>query len=303
MDERAWLPLNVDGLTRRFGNKHALNGVSFQVEPGQVFGLVGENGAGKTTLIKHALGALRPHAGSLRVFGIDPVLHPDRALAKIGYLSEDHDLPGWMRVHELMGYTAAFFPDWDWGYAEDLLKQFDLDRQAKVGKLSRGQRALAGLLCAMAHRPPLLLLDEPSSGLDAVVRRDILGAIIRTVADEGRTVVFSSHLLDEVERVADEIALIHRGDLVLNGRLDWVKAQHHRVTLRFEVEHPTAPAVSSAIHSEGEGREWTYTLNGDEDAVAAALESVNATVVERTRPTLEDIFIARAGRRPAENVS
>src|SRR4029453_9280505 len=140
---------------------------------------------------------------------------PVGVLSRTGYLSEYRDLPGWMRVDELLRYTQAFYPRWDPQYANALRGQFSLDPAARVRSLSQGQQAKAGLIVALAFRPELLLLDEPSSGLDPVVRRDILEAIIRTVADEGRTVLFSSHLLDEVERVSDQIAMIHRGRIVL----------------------------------------------------------------------------------------
>src|SRR5262249_31349186 len=161
----------------------------------------------KTTLIRHILGLLKPQSGSVSVFGLDPIAEPKRVLSQLGYLSEDPDLPGWMRIHELIRYVAAFYPTWDSKYAEQLRRQFALDPQAKVKTLSKGQRARAGLLAALAYRPQLLVLDEPSSGLDPIVRRDILGAIVRTIADEGRTVLFSSHLLTEVEQMSDRVAM------------------------------------------------------------------------------------------------
>src|SRR5437868_6252707 len=201
--------IEVRHVTRRYGAKAALDGVSLAVPRGAVFGLVGENGAGKTTLIKHVLGLLKAATGTVRVFGRDPVRDPVGVLSRIGYLSEENDLPGWMRVGELMRYTQAFYPSWDEVYAEELRMSFGLDPAAKVKNLSKGQRARAGLLVALAYRPDLLVFDEPSSGLDPNVRRDILGAIIRTIAEEGRTVVFSSHLLDEVERVADHVTMLH----------------------------------------------------------------------------------------------
>src|SRR5438270_7544999 len=207
----------VSGLSRRFGAKTALAHVSLSVPRGVVFGMVGANGAGKTTLIKHVLGLLKAQTGSVRVFGLDPVKEPVSVLSRIGYLSEEGDLPGWMRVDELMRYMRAFYPTWDEAYAQDLRQQFALDPAAKVKTLSKGQKARAGLLAALAYRPELLLLDEPSSGLDPIVRRDILGAIVRTIADEGRTVLFSSHLLDEVEQVADHVTLIDQGKVALSA--------------------------------------------------------------------------------------
>ena len=172
----------IGNLSRRFGSRTVLNDVSLDVPRGSVFGLVGENGAGKTTLIKHILGLLRAEAGTVRVFGLDPVADPVSVLGRIGYLSEQPDLPGWMRVDELIRYTQAFYPRWDPAYAEELREQFGLDPAARIKSLSKGQRAKLGLLAAQAHRPDLLLLDEPSSGLDPIVRRDILEAVIRTVA-------------------------------------------------------------------------------------------------------------------------
>lgn len=216
----------VTELTRRFAAKAALDSVSVSVPHGCVYGLVGANGAGKTTLIRHILGLLRAQSGSVRVFGCDPVADPVAVLSHIGYLSEENDLPGWMRVDELIRYSRAFYPGWDDAYADELRKAFALDGAAKIKTLSRGQKARAGLLVALAHRPDLLVLDEPSSGLDPIVRRDILAAVLRTVAHEGRTVLFSSHLLDEVEQVADRVTILDSGRVVLSGPLDEVRESH-----------------------------------------------------------------------------
>jgi ABC-2 type transport system ATP-binding protein len=218
-------------MTRRFGGKTALDSVSLSLPRGGVYGLVGANGAGKTTLIKHLLGLLQAESGSVRVFGVDPVADPVAVLSRIGYLSEENDLPGWMRVDELVRYSRAFYPGWDDGYAEELRRSFALDPAAKIKTLSKGQKARAGLLIALAYRPELLVLDEPSSGLDPIVRRDILGAVIRTIADEGRTVLFSSHLLEEVEQVADHVTLIKDGRIVLSESLDSLKHSHGGASL------------------------------------------------------------------------
>src|SRR3569833_2220855 len=137
-----------------------------------------------------------------------------------------------MTVDVLIRYMRAFYKTWDDGYAETLRRDFELDKKMVLKELSKGQRARAGLLTALAYRPELLLLDEPSSGLDPVVRRDILSAVIRTIADEGRTVIFSSHLLTEVERVADHVTMIKKGRGRFSDELDNVKARHRKVTLR-----------------------------------------------------------------------
>jgi ABC-2 type transport system ATP-binding protein len=289
-------------VTRRFGDKTALDEVSLAVPRGGVFGLIGGNGAGKTTLIKHILGLLHAQAGTVRVFGFDPIVNPVGVLGRIGYLSEDRDLPNWMRVRELMRYTQAFFPTWDESYAEELRQAFDLDPNARVKNLSRGQRARAGLLVALAHRPELLLLDEPSSGLDPVVRRDILGAIIRTIAEEGRTVLFSSHLLDEVERVADRVAIIHQGRIVLTAGMDELKETHRRVTLRFGESIDRPPALVGALACEGAGPEWTYVCRGQGEQVRRAAEAIGATVVGESSLSLDEIFVSRVVREQGAEV-
>ncbi len=287
-------------LTRSFGKKTALRDVDLVVPRGCVFGLVGENGAGKTTLIRTALGLLKPHGGTIRVFGKDPVQDPEGVLGRIGFLSEDRDLPGWMRIDELMWYTQAFYPKWDEAFAQELRETFQLDPAAKIRNLSRGEKAKAGLLAAIAHRPDLLLLDEPSSGLDPMVRRHILSAIIRTVADEGRTVVFSSHLLDEVERVADRLAMIRDGRVVLSGALDDIKTNHHRIVLAFDESQRTQPQLTGAITSTSSeaGKEWTVICNGHKDVVLASAQSLQARILEDATPTLEEIFAAHAGQAP-----
>lgn len=285
--------IDIRRVTRQFGNKTALDDVSLAVPRGGVFGLIGGNGAGKTTLIKHILGMLKAQTGSVHVFGLDPVQNPVGTLGRIGYLSEDRDLPNWMRVGELMRYTQAFFPTWDEAYAEELRQAFDLDAKARIKTLSRGQRARAGLLVALAHRPELLVLDEPSSGLDPVVRRDILGAIIRTIADEGRTVFFSSHLLDEVERVADRVAIIHQGRVMLTSSMDEIKETHRRVTLRFGQPVAQPPSLVGSLSCAGEGAEWTYVCSGESEQLRRAAEAIGGTVVGDTALTLDEIFVSR----------
>jgi len=218
--------IDVNNLTRRFDSKTALDAVTLSIPRGAVYGLVGANGAGKTTLIKHILGLLRAQSGSVRVFGLDPVADPVGVLSRTGYLSEENDLPGWMRVDELIRYSRAFHPGWDGDYAAELRGSFALDPAAKIKNLSKGQKARVGILIALAYRPDLLVLDEPSSGLDPIVRRDILGAIIRTIAHEGRTVLFSSHLLEEVEQVADHVTMINKGRIVLSAPLAEIREAH-----------------------------------------------------------------------------
>jgi ABC-2 type transport system ATP-binding protein len=286
--------IQVDGVTRQFFRKRALENVSLTVPKGCVFGLLGENGAGKTTLIRHILGAFAAKSGTVRVLGQDPVANPVNVLGNVGYLSEDREMPIWMRIAELLRFTEAFYPKWDRGYAAELMESFRLDPQAKVRTLSRGERAKTGLILALAHRPDILVLDEPSSGLDVIVRQDILAAIVRTVADEGRTVFFSSHLIDEVERVSDHIAIMANGKVLVSDTLDHIKEDHSRLTIQYKSPLSNAPSIEGAFSCQGKGREWTVICNGQRQKVLAHVLESEAEVVDESQPTLEEIFVARA---------
>jgi ABC-2 type transport system ATP-binding protein len=297
IDREGTDPVVLDRVTRRFGSKLVLDAVSLRVPRGVVYGLVGENGAGKTTLIRHVLGLLRPQGGTVRVFGRDPVRQPVEVLGRLGYLSEDRDLPDWMRVRELMQYQKAFYPRWDDAHAEELRQRFELAPEARLSQLSQGGRARAGLLVALAHRPELLVLDEPSTGLDPVVRRDILAAIVRTIAEEGRTVLFSSHLLDEVERVADQVAMLDTSGIVLSGPLDEIKETHLRAVLRFDEPREAPPELEGALAWMGGGREWSVLFHGPVEELEGWAAALDGRLVEKHMPGLDDIFVAYAMRR------
>lgn len=288
--------VTVEKLSRRYGKTQALDNVSLSVNRGYVYGLVGANGQGKTTLIKHILGLLRAQEGSVRVFGMNPVSNPVEVLRQIGYLSEERDLPEWMQVGELHRYTAAYHPNWDSCYAKELVDTFRLPLDRKIKQLSKGMRAQAGLIAAVAHRPELLLLDEPSTGLDAVVRKDILNSIIRAVADDGRTAIFSSHLLDEVEMMSDYILMIDNGKLVLEGELDEIKQQHQQLVF----SHPNSsfrPGIECLLSAEKRGNHWVGTAIGPIEQVRQQLNEMGAEIESLRNASLQEIFVARAGRR------
>ena len=287
--------IEVRDLVRTYGRRRALDGVSLTVQKGSVLGLVGQNGAGKTTLIKHLLGLLRAESGTVRVFDLDPVADPPGVLSRIGYLSEEGDLPLWMKVEELVRYSAAFYPGWDQKYADSLQREFGLSSDSKLGSLSKGQRARAGLLVALAFRPDLLLLDEPSSGLDPIVRRDILGAIIRTIADEGRTVLFSSHLLSEVEQVSDRVVMVQSGRVVLDDDLCHIKQTHHRIDILLNETRSDAPAIPGALGWEGNGKRWSTLWCGEPTQFEASVALIGGKVVGKVGVSLDDIFVAHAG--------
>ena len=288
--------IEVTRLSRRFGKTLALDEISLHMEPGRVYGLVGAKGQGKTTLIKHLLGLLRAQQGSVRVFGLDPVQNPVEVLQRIGYLSEERDLPDWMRIDELLRYTAAYYPNWSQDYAQELLTTFRLNERKKIKELSKGMRAQAGLIAAVSHRPDLLLLDEPSTGLDPVVRKDILNAIIRAVADDGRTAIFSSHLLDEVEMMSDYVFMIDQGRLVMEGELDSIKERHWLVEAKFPSGFTAAEDIEGVLAAENTTGSWIMICEGEEASIATAIGAQDGTLVKSRTASLQEIFVARVGR-------
>ena len=290
------LVVEVNNLSRSFGKTRALESVDFQASRGKVYGLVGANGAGKTTLIKHLLGLLRAKSGTVRIFGEDPVSNPESVLKRIGYLSEERDIPDWMSRDELMRYTGAYHAAWDQSYADELLETFSLDPGKKISTLSRGMRAQVALISAVAHRPDLLILDEPSSGLDAVVRKDILNAVVRTISEEGRTVVFSSHLLDEVERLSDHVTMIHNGRVTLDSSLELINSTHHHSSIRFENPQTPAPVLEDAVAISGDGRFCSALHYGPQEAFLASIKQLGGEIVESRNATLEEVFVSRVGR-------
>ncbi len=284
--------VDVVNLTRRFKEKVALDEVTVQLTPGKVYGLLGENGAGKSTLIKHIIGALQPQDGSVEVFGLKPSSDPVAVLSRIGYLSEDRDLPMWMRAKELLNYTAAFFDSWDMPYAEELLEKFHLDPNIKVKNMSRGEKARIGLITALAHRPELLVLDEPSSGLDVSVRYDILSEVVRSIADSGRTILFSSHLLDEVERVTDNIIMINKGKKIIDGHVDKIKEEHYRYIVKFAEETVEVEEFLKSdpqlIRSLRQDAEWLVVSR---EPLPERIKSLGGEVLENPRTSLENVFM------------
>jgi ABC-2 type transport system ATP-binding protein len=207
-------------------SKEVLKGVDFSVKKGEVVGLLGRNGAGKTTLLNIALGLIRCHGGSVNVFGEDPREKPVEVKRRIGFVSEDQILPDYMRVDEVIDLHRRLFPTWDTEFEAELMGRFDINRSARIETLSKGEARRVALVCAMAHRPELLLLDEPAGGLDPLARREFLETAIRFLSDTGSTIVFSSHHMADVERMAQRVVLINEGAVLLDEDTDDLREVH-----------------------------------------------------------------------------
>jgi ABC-2 type transport system ATP-binding protein len=299
--------IEIDNLSRRFGDKKALDAVTLNLEQGKAYGLIGENGAGKTTLLKHLVGLYKAQNGTVRVLGLDPVLDPVGALSKIGYLSEENTLPEWMKVGDLLRYTSSFYPEWDNDYATKLCQNWEVNLKAKTSTLSKGQKTRVAVICAMAYHPPILLFDEPSSGLDPLVRHELLNDIIGRAKNSGAVVLFSSHVLGEVEKVCDHVAMIRKGKLVVNEPIDSLLERYERIVFEFDSPRNQPLSIPGIEFWEGGGKKWTAIANVSQSSAtdfAAEAEKEQGKFIRRSPATLEDIFLIftpEGERRNLEN--
>jgi ABC-2 type transport system ATP-binding protein len=197
-----------------------LRGVSLMLPAGEVVGLLGKNGAGKTTLLRLAMGMLAPQRGRVRVLGLDPRRDPVEVKRRVGYVAEDQILPPFLKVPELFALHRGLFPTWDDGLAARLVERFELPCDRRIRSLSKGQARRAALVCAAAHRPEVLLLDEPASGLDPAARREFLETAIQLLNETGCAILFSTHYMTDVERMADRIVMLHEGKVLIDNPLD-----------------------------------------------------------------------------------
>jgi ABC-2 type transport system ATP-binding protein len=237
-------PIETDTLTKRFGRVHALEGLSFSVPQGAVHALVGPNGAGKTTLIKILMNIFRASGGSAAVLGVDSKKISGKLFASIGYVSENQQLPGWMRVGGFLKYLRPFYPTWDKELEAQLVQRFDLPLDRKLKQLSRGMRMKAALASALAFRPKLIVLDEPFSGLDPMVRDELGKALLDRAADT--TIFLSSHDLAEIEGFATHLAFLDSGGLRLSENMTSLLARFCEVEVTLETQTAVPADLPSA---------------------------------------------------------
>jgi ABC-2 type transport system ATP-binding protein len=222
--------VSAQGVCRRFGSKEVLRGVDLAIPRGSVVGLLGKNAAGKSTLIKCLLGLLRIDDGTARVFGEDAWWLSAESKSRLGYVPQEVSLYGWMRVRQVVQYTAAFYPRWNAALAEKLVRQWELPPNDRVGPLSPGQLQKLAIVLALGHEPELLVLDEPVGTLDPVARRDFLRTILEIAQSENRTILFSTHITSDLERVADRVAILRDGRIVFHDELDVLKESVKRLS-------------------------------------------------------------------------
>ena len=285
------LPVSLQQLKKSFQDKPVLRGIDLEVPTGTVLGLLGQNGSGKTTLIKSALGLLRPTAGRSAIFG-EPSWHLSaESKARLGYVPQEFVSYPWMRVRQVIAYTASFYPTWNARLVERLCRQWHLPLEERVGPLSTGQLQSLGIVLALGHEPELLILDEPVASLDPSARRQFLLTLLEILDDPRRTVLFSTHITSDLERVANRVALLKEGRIAFHGEMDELKDRVKRLRITARGELPRSFAVPGALHTEVAGNAATVSVADFDPALADQLRTQWQAEVQVCDLNLEEIFV------------
>ena len=285
--------LKTEGLTKYYGAELALNHLDMTIPRGCICGFVGRNGAGKTTAIKLMLGLLKPTAGSSTLLGCDSQQLKPSIRQRIGYVTEGHQLLRWMRISELEKFQKRFYPkQWDGKLFSDMIEYFGLSRKKKIKHISNGQRAQVSLALTLAPNPELLIMDDPTLGLDAAIRRQFLEGMIKLIMSQDRTVLFSSHILADVERVANRIVVIDKGVLRANCTLEEFRTAVKKILVTFTAKPPDEVNIDGLLSCRRSEKELELTLIGtDEETIKQWAQTTGAERHQAVRMNLEDQFI------------
>jgi len=286
--------IEIKNLHRRFGKLDAVNGLNLRVRPGRCFGFLGRNGAGKTTTIKCLLNLLRPTAGSVSMFGLDPQRDEVAVKSRIAYVPDAVAFYPWMSVRETLYYLASFRKHWNREVEADLLRRFDLDPAKKTSNLSKGQRTQLALIGAICPEPELLVLDEPTSGLDPIVRREFIETVIGAYQSgdpERRTVFVSTHLIAEFEGLIDEFTIIEQGRELFSMEADGARDRFRKIRARFAGAPPEVK-LPGALAMKRSGRELEFLGNGNSGKLMEILRAQNPEELTCESLSLEEIFVA-----------
>lgn len=295
MSNDAQYAIETVGLGKSYGKHLAVNDLTMNVPSGSVFAFLGRNGAGKTTTIRILLDLLDRTSGEARILGMDCVKDALEIKRRTGYVAEGQRMYDWMKIDEIIWFCKGFYPTWDDALAEELRNKLELPGWKKIGDMSRGMQAKLALLLAMAYRPELLILDEPTAGLDVVVRRDFLEGVIELIQEEGRTVFFSSHIVHEVERVADWVGIIDNGKLIHCMTLEDLKSSVKRLVLSFDTPPHSFSSIRDVVAIENGGRQAALVVKGFSDRTIADARALKPSDVKVEDLSLEDILVALVG--------
>jgi ABC-2 type transport system ATP-binding protein len=283
--------IELRGLTRRYGKATAVDSIDLSVPRGTTLGLLGPNGAGKSTTLRMMMGLLRPTSGEMRVLGIDVMRSPCEVKQRVGYVPEAHYIYRWMSVDAVLRFARACYHTWNANLSSELLDMFELPGRKLVRQLSKGMLAKLSLLLALAHEPDLLVLDEPLSGLDPIARDEFLDGVLKGICGGERTVMFSSHQLDEVNRLADTVAIMNAGRILVHCPLEELLRKTKRV--RAVLQNGRLPQATSdaIVWQHVNRREWRITIHPYSDEIVEQLRADNpVSDMEVMDLGLDDIF-------------
>jgi len=287
--------IQVTDLHKQFKDNQVLTGLNLQIEAGQIVGLLGTNGSGKSTLIKCLLGLLRPTSGTSSVFNENSWDLSSKSKSRLGYVSQEYVLLPWMTVKAMTEYTGAFYEHWDYDYVTLLLKEWNLDEKQRVGALSVGQRQKLAVILALGHHPELLILDEPVASLDPVARRQFLQSLIEFTEEEENTILFSTHITSDLERVASHVVFLQEGIVGFSGELDSLKGQVKRIRLSAEQDLPLSLNIPGTLRSQVDGKHALLAVKDFQTEVMDTLsKDLNATFTVEDL-NLEEIFLELSG--------
>jgi ABC-2 type transport system ATP-binding protein len=297
--------ITTEQLTKRFGRQTAVNNLTLNIPTGCIFAFLGPNGAGKTTTIKTFMNIMPPNEGTSTVFGVDSRRLGPAEFAQIGYVSENQELPLWMKTGCFLNYCKSFYPTWDDRFCQQLLTQFDIPLDKKLKTLSRGMRMKAALVSSLAYRPKLLVLDEPFSGLDPLVREEFVSGILEIAETKNWTIFISSHDVDEVERLADWVGIIDKGSIMVNEKIENLQRRFRRVEVTLN--EPLSVAASFPkewLQPEQKGRamrfvDTQYQEGASEQHIRSLLPQCMDIIVQGM--SLREIFIVLAKRFKQSN--
>ena len=282
--------IKTDGLSRSFARSQAVTDLTMRVPKGSIYGFLGRNGAGKTTAIKMLAGLIKPDAGTVRVLGREPMAFTAGDRQRIGYLSEKQILPN-LSVAALIDFCRPLYPRWDQDSVHRLIASFRIDPKKKILQLSQGAQRQVAFILAIAPRPELIILDEPASTLDVVARREILDEILALVREGGPTVFLSSHILSDIERVADHIGIMVDGTLKISEPLDDLKDNFRKVRFHSATRDLATLELPHTLHRQCTGREALFTLRQADETELARAALAHGAQFEIQSLNLEDIFV------------
>lgn len=285
--------LQIENLVKEYPEGGGVHGLSLDIAPGTSFGLLGPNGAGKSTTLKMIMGLLRPASGSVSVLGHDVLAHPEQVRRLTGYVPEHQRMYPWMTVAQIIRFVRAFYPTWDQAFCLSLLDEYGLSATKQVSELSNGMQTKLALVLALAHSPAFLVLDEPTTGLDPLVREEFLEKVRALVQARRCTVLFSSHIMSDIDQIADTIGIMNDGRLLVVEHREALLGRTRRIAVKLEIADSTGLAPQGTIFENQQDGRWHLTVHGFSDATMEELHAKNrireATV---SAPSLEDVMKA-----------